>query len=86
MSCLFPLLKIGITLANFNFSGKVAPSKEELMRYVSGLILCLINYCLTIEAGIKSHPALLFFSDLTVSVISYSRIYGMNILFIVSLT
>ena len=38
MSCLSPLLKIGITLANFNSSGKVPLSKEELMRYVSGLI------------------------------------------------
>ena len=37
MSCLSPLLKIGITFANFNSSGK-ALSKEELIRYVSDLI------------------------------------------------
>ena len=38
MSCLPPVLKIGITLANFNSSGKVPLLKEELMTYVSGLI------------------------------------------------
>ena len=38
MSSLSPLSKIGKTFANFYSSGKVPLSKEELMRYVSGLI------------------------------------------------
>jgi hypothetical protein len=66
MSCLFPFLKIGLTIAYFNLSGKTPVLRIALQMYVNGEIISgELNFMILLE--ISSYPLeFLVFNDLII--------------------